>query len=480
MRWVVLGAVLAAACGQPPHTTGPPGTVSAPTVEKTAKTPHPEVLRIVDTTFELVARVPAYDAEAAESRVFSLDPEVRKLRGFDLATGKELWSTPLGVEPSGRVKIYPSFGAKKRVLVHVENQLLLFDPLTGALASRTPGPWSQDKTRFEDDRGACSFSTACDLHLVDCDDAHPYGPVLRIAVTHLYKSLKEPHDNVCWGPRHLLGRGGNIVVAVTDGRMFEQDNAPKQEGPITLGIDSKSGKVVWSTRSLGCEHCVTSGISADGSTCWLADVNGKLDVFACATGKLFFQKKLPEKALATTKPAFFTAAVAGRLLLSTATEAALLDASNGKSIWSTSLPPNALGLPLATPLELDRYSTWDARTVLLLDPKTGKEAARFELPRYTELLQSADLGLRVKGGPAFDAKGQKRVFEEDKPLFSLLRDRTPRLLGAGDTAKPLAEVTTDLAIVSARRTAQADEVALFVWGPKNGPGELVFGRLKRP
>ncbi len=467
--WLFAAAMVC--CAPAPRATHT--STIAPPVASVA--PVVEVLRIVDARLQVLARVPAFDADASGGRVFAFDPEVRTLRGFDLANGKELWSAPLGVAPSGRVRLYPAFGASKRVLVHVQNQLLLFDPDTGALASQTAGPWSQDKTSFSSEHGACTFSTECDLHFVDCDSARPYGPVLRIAITHLYSSLSKPHDNVCWGPRRVVGRGGNVTVAVTDGRELELPNTEKQPGPVTLGIEAGTGTIAWSTRALGCEHCVTSGVSPDGGTCWLADTDGKLDVFACATGKPAFQKKL---AVAENAPALFTAWASGGLFVSGATEASLLDGKTGKALWTRALPANGLALPLATPLDLDRYSTWQARTVLLLDPASGKEAARFDLPAYTELLQSPDLGLRVKGSVAFDAKGQKRTFAEEPALFTLAREQTPRLLRAGDTT--LAEVTTDLAIVAARHTAQGDELALFLWGPPGKPGQLVFARWPAP
>jgi len=437
--------------------------------------PSASVFRIVDPArLAVAARTKAFHADAADGRVFAFDPEVQTLRGFDLATGGELWKSPLGVAPSGRVTLHPSYGSAKRVLVHVQNQLLLFDPATGALVAQHDGPWSQEKTVLSTDHGACCFSTDCDLHLVDCEDAHPYGPVLRIAVTHLYKKIGEPHDNVCWGPRHLVGRGGVVVVAVTDGRTLEE---PKT-GPVTLGIEVGTGKVAWSTSALGCEHCLSSGVSLDGATCWLASPDGTLDVFACATGKRRFQKKLPKEAIADTQPNVFTTWASNGIFVSTATEASLLDPASGKAVWSTPLPPKALGLPLGTRLELDLFSTWDARTVLLLDPKSGKETTRFELPSYTELLQSTDLGLRVKGGPAFDDKGKPRTFTEDAPLFTLVRDQMPRLLQTPE-GHTLAEVTTDLAIVAARRTPQGDELALYVWGPPKTTGELIFARFSR-
>lgn len=414
-------------------------------------------MRVVDPSrFEVIARTNVFDAKGAEGRVFALDKDVRQLLGFDLATGRELWRTPLGVAASGRVTLHPNWAASKRVLVHVENHLLLFDPATGAMAA-SEGPWNHEKLSFGDDGGACNFYGPCDLFFVDCHDAHPYGPVLRIAETHLYAKLGAPHDTVCWGPRHVVGRAGNVVVAVTDGRTWE----PRSDGPLAVGIDASSGKVAWTSSTLGCTPCASSG--ASGDTCWLAGDDGALDVFACATGKPRFHKKLP---VSDSTPALFTTWTTGGLFLSTRTEAMLVD-PNGKTLWSTPLPDKALALPLATKLDLPAFSTWSARTVLLLDPATGKEAGRFALPEYTELIQTKDLGLEVKGGAAFDPKGKPRASTIEPARFSLEREVQPRRLRAG--ARVLAEVTTDLAIVA----EDANTIALFVW-----PDELIFARVR--
>jgi hypothetical protein len=337
--------------------------------------------------------------------------------------------------------------------------LLLIDPATGSI-TRSEGPWNHEKLAFSADDGVCTFYGPCDLHFVDCNDAHSYGPVLRIAETHLYAKLGAPHDTVCWGPRHVVGRAGNVVVAITDGRTWE----PRTDGPLTVGVETSTGKIAWATSDLGCAHCASSGFSADGATCWLAGDDGMLDVFACATGKLRFRKKL---SVSDSTPALFTTRAAGALFVSTRTEASLVEPKSGKTLWSTPLPDKALALPLATKLELPAYSTWAARTVLLLDPASGKEAARFALPEYTELTQTKDLGLEVKGGAAFDPKGKPRAPTIEPPRLSLEREVQPRRLRAGDHV--LAEVSTDLAIVA----ENADTIALFVW-----PNELIFARLR--
>lgn len=440
-----------------------PVASAPPIASATAKpiAPVTSAFRVLDPTrLEVIARTNVFDAKGADGRVFALDKDVRQLIGFELATGRELWRTPLGVAPSGRVTLHPNWAASQRVLVHVENNLLLFDPATGAL-TRSDGPWNHEKLSFADDEGACNFYGPGDLFFVDCHDAHPYGPVLRIAETHLYAKLGAPHDTVWWGPRHVVGRAGNVVVAVTDGRTWE----PRSDGPLTVGIDASTGKVAWTSSDVGCARCASSGFSSDGATCWLAGDDGALDVFACATGKLRFRKKLP---VSDSTPALFTTWTAGGLFLSTRSEAMLVDPQSGKTRWSTPLPDKALALPLATKLDLPAFSTWSARAVLLLDPASGKEASRFALPEYTEITQTKDLGLEVKGGPAFDPKGKPRASTIEPERFTLEREVKPRRLRAGDHV--LAEVTTDLAIVA----ENADTIALFVW-----PDELIFARVRK-
>lgn len=417
----------------------------------------------VSAKVAVLSRSLAYDAKAAGDTVFALDPKIATLSAFELANAKPRWSTAVGVVAHGRVGFFPSFGTEARVLVHVENHLVTFDPKSGARLADEPGPWSTDQLHFEDARGACTFASDCAVHFLDCRDAHPIGPVLRIAETHLYAKLGAPHDTVCWGPRHVLGRAGKRIVAVTDGRTLE----PKTQEATLLAFDVDTAKTAWTRPAPALAHVASSGISPDGSTCWIAADEGRLEVFDCASGVVRFHKVLDP---AEGRPRVHTTWAAGGLFVSTASKAMLFDAKSGATIWSRTIGAKALALPLATKLELEPYSSWEARTVLLLDPKTGKTAAQFPLPAYTELRQDADLGLAVASGPAFDPKGVARTVPPTKPRFSIDRDKTPKTLA--DRGTVIAEVTSDLAVVT-----QTDEVVvLFVWPVATGPGELVFLR----
>jgi len=475
--------VFVAGCGGPTHTQSVTSTTTTPTptTTTTSTTPPPkseEAMRVVDASFVVVARSKAYDAVAEGARIFALDPDRKALRGHDLATGKELWKTAHGAPTDYELRVLPSFGPAKRVLVHADNQLVILDPSTGAIVAKNTGPYRNSKTWIGNHHGACTVSDDCDLQFIDCEDAHPFGPRLTVPVMHLYKSLGEPHDNVCKGARLVLGRAGNVVVAVTDGLTWQAPDFVKEDVPVTVAIDVKTGKPTWTSRAHGCTWCIpeASSVSSDGVACWIADHRGRLDVFECATGKPFFTKQFSEGALGSSKPELFTTWIAsGGLFVSSGTEATLLEPKSGKTIWTTKLPKDGLGLPLATPLDLPLFSTWGAHTILLLDPKSGKEAARFDQPGYTELVQASDLGVRLVKGPSFDPKGNKRAFVDEKP-FVLERSTKPVTLKTEGAAKTLVEATTDLAIVAQRRTDTADEVALLVWGTKNEPLELVFAR----
>lgn len=427
---------------------------------------------------EVIARVPAYDARQSGGRIVVVDPDLRTARGVALETGKELWATPLALEHVGRATLYPDFGADQRLVLHVADALVVLDPASGAIAARHH-VWWNEKVWLQQLRGACTLGGECDYRLVDCDDAHPYGPHFRIAITHLYHDLGKPHDNVCWGPSFLVGRAGALIIAVTDGRTWESPGGPQVEGPVTVAVAVKSGAVVWTSRAFGSSHGVSeaSGSSPDGSTCWLTGLEGKLDVFSCATGKPLFQKTYGEHSLGA--PELLVTWADGGLFVSSSDSASLLDAKTGKPRWSIALPAAGLALPLATRLDLAHASLWRARKVLLLDAKTGKEAARFDLPEYTGVVQSPDLGLRVPGKVAFDANGAKRAWTEEVPLFALEREQTPRRLLTGDRSTALADIATDAAIVESARTDAADLVALYVWGPPGAPGQVVFARRPR-
>lgn len=468
MRALALASLLLACSSgrtlEPAHSAPTPPSATSTVAKPSASASAAAGLYPLSTKAKVIARVPAFDARADGDRVFVLDPKIERLSAYDLVTGSASWSAAIGVEPSGRLGFYPAWGTDKRVLLHVQNHLIRFAPDTGARLSDVIGLWSQDKTRYGETRGACTFSNDSTLQFVDCTDARAVGSALRIAETHLYAKLGAPHDTVYWGPRFVLGRAGSVLVAVTDGRTLE----PMNDGPTTLGIDAKSGNVLWSKPGFGCSHCSSAGASSDGATCWLASTDGTLDVFDCATGKARYQKKLDP---ADSRPEIFTTWVPKGILVSTESKAMVLDAKSGNAVWSRSLWTQSLALPLATRLELDAFSTWQKRTIHLVAPTDGKTVTKFELPGYTELRQDSDLGLHVEGGVAFDPKGAPRSLPKSAPRFTLEREKAPATLRDGATV--LATVTTDLAIVAQKD----DTVVLFVWpAQKMAPGEVVFLR----
>ncbi|MGZ3416249.1 MAG: outer membrane protein assembly factor BamB family protein [Polyangiales bacterium] len=447
-----LVVVLAAsACRRPaPAVVAPPAP--SPPAHAT------EVMKVVDDRVELLARVPAYDAAAAHGRVFALATDRASVSAFDFATGAKSWTQSLtGELPT---KMVASFGPSKRLVLYGQGAIFAIDSASGAIVKESEGAYSEP--RIEEENGACLTSDRCSVQMLDCDDAHPYGPRLSIAVTHLYKKIGEPHDNVCWGPLLVLGRAKNVVVAVTDGRTWD-----KQEAPITVAIDTTSGKTAWESRAHGCQRCASeaSGVASDGSTCFISDVDGKLDVFACATGQSLFAKKLE---LGSERPEIFATWADGVFV--SAKRASLFDAKTGAARWTIDLPADGIALPLGTKLDLPKFSTWGAHTVLLVDPKSGKEIVRFAQPAYTEIVQADDLGLRLVGGPSFDAKGEKRAFVGE--TFTLDREHLPRVLLA--KGKKLLEVETDLAIVE----QSIDHVAMYVWGRKGTAGSLVIAKLQ--
>jgi outer membrane protein assembly factor BamB len=453
-RGLVVALALTTACRRPaPVVAAPKASPSA------APKPAEPAMKVVDERLELLAQIPAYFAASAHGRVFALTPDRRAAFALDLATGARLWDRELASE--GPTQIVPSFGPSRRLFLHGNGRVFVLDAATGALVKESEGPYS--KRFIEEKNGACFADDPCGVQFLDCEDGQPYGPRLSIAVMHVYKKLGGPHDNVCWGPLMVLGRAKNLIVAVTDGRTWDQ-----QEAPITVAFDVKTGKTAWSSRAHGCRFCASeaSGMASDGSACWIGDVDGKLDVFDCATGQSMFVTKID---MGSARPEVFTAWAGG--LFVSGKRAALLDPKSGTARWSIDLPPDGLALPLATALDLPRFSTWGAHTVLLVDPKAGKEAARFSQPEYTEILQSEDLGLRSVKGPSFDATGKQRPPVED--AFSLDRDHFPRTLLV--RGKKAIATATDLALIG----QTLDHVAFYVWGSGGTSGSLVIAKLRQ-
>lgn len=425
-------------------------------VEPRAATPAvpPALALTFDPSLTIVSRqaVSLVSKLDHDDRVFALAEDGTTLVAIDTRVGKELWRSKLAIATDERVSIYPDVGAKQRVVVHAGYELVFVDRDTGTVVTRADTVRNYKSihdivSTVEQPHGACVVYAECTMQPIDCDDGRRIGPELHRSTVHLYRSLGEPHDTVCRGEHHVVGRAANVVVAVTDA-----------EPPVLTGLDARSGAAVWS-RPLTCQDCShgPSGVTADGTTCWISG-GSQLEAFTCATGRSVFTRALTP---ADRDPKVFTAAVrGGGIFVADASNSALLDPKLGRSIWSKHLDAKTLGLPLGTPLDLPELSTWGAHTIALLDPKDGHEVARFDQPSSTELRQSADLGVRLEGGPAYDAGGVK------------LYDHPP--------AAFVAEGGRGISVVATHASASADIVVFQAWSADGSHVELIVAQRAQP
>ena len=382
-------------------------------------------------------------------RVFALAADGTTLVAIDTRTGAETWRSALSIAKDERVSIYPDFGAKRRVLVHAGYELVFVDPDSGTVVARAEAlrnfkSVNDIVSTAEEPYGACVVYAACSMQPFDCDDGHRIGPQFERSKLHVYRSLGGPHDTVCRGREDVVGRSAGVVVVITEA----------EESPVLKGVDAKSGAIAWS-RKVTCHDCSRgpSGVSADGSTCWISG-GGELEAFACATGRTVFTHALTSAKLG---PEVLTAAVRGGIFVSDAASALVLDPKTGRPVWSKKLDPGALGLPLGTKLDLPEFSTWGAHTVVLLDPEAGREAARFAQPAYVEVRQGADLGLRLEGGPAFDARGVKQY--DLPPATFVVNDGS--LVAPDGTV--VAHAARSIEVVDVRSSNGLDVVTFEAW-----------------
>lgn len=420
----------------------------------------------VDASLTIAHREPVVLVSSLdhEDRSFAIAADGKTLVGIDTRGGKELWRSDLAIATDERVSIYPDFGAKRRVVVHAGYELVFVDPENGTVVARAADAVRNFKSindivsTVEQPYGACVVHTECSMQPIDCDDGRRIGPEIRRTVLRVYRNLGEPHDTMCQGDQQVVGRAAGLVVLSTT-----------EETPVLKGIDARSGAMAWS-RALTCHGCSRgpSGVSEDGTTCWVSG-HSELEAFTCATGRPAFTRTLtPSEA----RPEVITTAVrGGGIFVSDSANALLLDPKSGRPLWSKHLDPGTLGLPLATSLDLPAFSTWGAHTVALLDPNDGHEVTRFAQPAYTELRQGADLGLRLEGGPAYDARGVKRW---DRPPATFLAKNGALVAADG---KVVADGARSISVVATHSSNAVDVVTFEAWSA--GRLELLVAQRAR-
>lgn len=367
-----------------------------------------------DAGLRVVLDIPAWDVLAAPGRIITVEPDLLHLAARDPATGAAQWTTRVQPDSNGW---HTLFGLGDTIILLAGPRRISVDAATGAVRGTRQGFFhGADKgcglDLSADNRSAdwstwipatpatatCAQSCGCSLFVFDCSGASDRGASFHSQTTHLYHSLREPHDTVCFDKPGVLARGqGRIVVRA-------QDDKGK---PIVVGLDAATFKTVWTRpefATLGRDG--SSGADPSGNHCWIAD-DRELLVFQCSTGirryKTVHGGKGEDPGTATVS--WPSGGVLVQHRDSRRTLIQLRDAG-GERRWERTLP--AVQHAVLPSTVLDYIGGPAITTHVIVDPVTAATIATIPIADKQRLVRTSDGYARLgpNGYAEFDARGQ--------------------------------------------------------------------------
>lgn len=344
-----------------------------------------------------LATLAAWDVAVSGNRVVVIDDGFVSASAVDATTGKPAWRTQIETVVRGRHTLHPN-GAT--VLEWAGDSIHVLDAASGTLSSTSPAAFNG--TNFHDggcgldiSDGVCAQRCQCSFQLLDCSTGKPSGTRYE----HVYIERTNPGGSRsagCYGiTDNILGRAGQLaIVATEDHRASGTSRGPH----IAAAIDRKTGAEAWRAFD-GVVQATESGVSPDGTTCWLSTFENKLRVVDCAHGSALWSTN-PARDPKLHAVAF---APPSGLYVVRDREATLFDARTGKVRWRVMLPTSTFGW-LPGVHHLDRY---DVSAIAVLDPATGKTLASVARPNGGGAISDRAGGFVVVGHEVvrYDAVG---------------------------------------------------------------------------
>jgi hypothetical protein len=398
-----------------PQDMSPAPGPGAPVPEASSPAPAASNVQLAaDAGLRVVLDLPAWDVLAAPGRVVTVEPDLLHLAARDPATGAVQWTSKVQPDSNGW---HTLFGLGDSIILLAGPRRIHVDAATGTVRGTRQGFFhGADKgcslDLSADGRSAdwstwipatpatatCAQSCGCSLFVFDCSGASDRGASFHSQTTHLYHSLREPHDTVCFDEPGVLARGADRIV------VRAQDDTGK---PLVAGLDATTFKTVWTRPEYATlSRHGSSGADPSGSHCWIAD-DTELLVFQCSTGirryKTVHGGKGEDPGTATVAWPPGGALVQHRDSRRTLIQ--LRDAG-GERRWERTLPAGQHAVLPTT--VLDSIGGPAITTHVLLDPATAATIARIPIADKQRLVRTSDGYARLgpNGYAEFDARGQ--------------------------------------------------------------------------
>lgn len=394
-------------------------------------------------------------ARLVGSRVVVVEPDRRAVAAYAITSGARLWRTELGSTASAHELADLSPG---RVLVHGENELLVIEVAAGAIASRQRNQRSAAGAFLWRHAGACALRASCELSLLDCADARPFGDPLRGRIVSRMRFDRSGWDSGCWGfSPDLVGRGGDVVVIA---------GGDASDRTAVIGVDARSGRRVW-TRSLAARS-FAGGASPDGAACWVVDDTSVLHAFDCATGRRRF-------ALRDTEAARWSTGPPEGLFVWQRQRVAFVEPERGRRRWQRTIARGEVALVAGARLERDEgvHDGDRERTLLILGARDGAVLARLTLRAGDRVVASETEGALRTATHAIDESGRVRDARH-VPTFEVERGPAgspAAVYVSRPTRREVLRLPSDAWSLGEHTEGATSFLALFIHRA-DGPGEV--------
>jgi outer membrane protein assembly factor BamB len=434
-----------------------------------------------------ILSIPAWDAVLAAGHVVVLEPDFQTLSGHDATTGEMRWRTRMLEKTSGRHTLR---ARGNEVVFWAGKRMLVVDAATGARRSDEEVFWNGDCS-FVERGAACAFACSCHLQLAACDTGKLIGTRFDKSYVEEWGPDGEPPHGGCYGmgTNLLAGTGRVSVVVVEDMRAPSLGRIGHPH--VALGLDAKTGNEIWRVADPPYLSIIDEApVTPDGKLVWLRDDNGTLRMLDAQTGKLRWSRPgLPELGRV---PRHFFALLADPpgLFWYLEDEAVLHDLATGSALWRAKVPPGAFAIPAGERIPFYSVETHGdgPLELLLLDPRTGKEAGRTQVPASSMVHDDPAGGFYLlnEALTAFDAEGRKRAgpvpasppnLHAERDFVTLFSKEELVILDRQDLSR-VAGIRGSLAAMPG--SALAGSILLYRWSDeKNGVGQATVVRRRR-
>ncbi len=478
----------------------------------TAAKSHKKTIEI--TNAQVILRVPAWSEVLAKGRVVVLEKDFLHLAAYDASTGKLQWRRKFQDEANG---IHDLHGVGGDVFVWAGNRIHVVSALTGKTAATYSAPWNGSKPpcSLAYWNGVCSFRCQCQVYLFHCSTGKQLGIRYNKTYVEFFDfSTDGAPSGGCYGPGGaVMGRARNTIILMVEDEKARPYPPRFRRTLAIISLDTRTGKERWRLAGLEADYFLSSKISKDRASFFLADDNGHVQVFDSQSGKKLFERKMDksQSKSAWDDPADddeeaeddleFTAWLdhPKALFMFTRGTAELLDGKTFKTRWKKNgFKKGELAIPTGVALgNYELFMLGKPHVIKLLDSTKGKVLTKVRLCKYGRLVSDGHGGFFAFGTPLrkYDSKGRvtkakvsiQGMAAEIRGGFVVLRGRNAGIILDDKSLEAVTDIEGRFTVSDMDSSSPSGSLLLHGFSPANPPsrsaidntiGEAVLVRIK--